>query len=246
MMRKKSVHVKLVLFIILIGVFLVSGCTSKVIRQEDRGSIVGTGKVIREKREVDSFNGVKPMLQANLYVTQGGTNSLEIEAYENLFDIIETSVSNGILNIKTTRRIDTSFPKGFLKKPINIYVSLDKITDLAIAGSGKLIGQTEINADDLRIANSGSGKIDLNVKVMQLSTTLSGSGTINLKGTATQHDLKLSGSGRIKAYDLTTEKTVALIAGSGSAYVNVSKELSSKVSGSGRIRYKGNPKIIDQ
>ncbi|GAJ23207.1 unnamed protein product, partial [marine sediment metagenome] len=28
---------------------LVSGCTSKVIRQEEGGSIAGTGKVIREK-----------------------------------------------------------------------------------------------------------------------------------------------------------------------------------------------------
>jgi len=217
-----------------------------VIRQEEGDSIVGSGKVIKEKRDVGSFNGVRPMLQANLYVTQDGTNSLEIEAYENLFDIIETSVVNGILNIKTTRHIDTSFPKGFFKKPINIYVSMDKITDLAMAGSGKLIGQTEINSDVLRLTNSGSGKVDLDVKAEQLSTTLSGSGTINLKGTVTQHNLKLSGSGRIKAYNLTTEKTTALIAGSGSAYVNASEELSSKVSGSGRIRYKGNPKIISQ
>lgn len=247
-MIKKSVNVKLVLFIILISVFLISGCTSKVIRQEEEegSSIVGTGKVIREKRDVGSFNGVKPMLQANLYVVQDGTNTLEIEAYENLFEIIETSVSNGILNIKTTRRIDTSFPKGFLKRSINIYVSMDKIAELAIAGSGKLIGRTEINSDVLRLVNSGSGKVDLNVKAEQLSTTLSGSGTINLKGTATEHDLKLSGSGRINAYNLTTEKTTALIAGSGSAYVNASKELSSKVSGSGKIRYKGNPKIISQ
>lgn len=246
-MIKKSVNLKLVLFIILISVFLISGCTSKVIRQEEGGdSIVGSGKVIREKRDVGSFHGVKPMLQANLYVTQDGTNTLEIEAYENLFEIIETSVSNGILNIKTTRRIDTSFPNGFLKKPINIYVSMDKITELAMAGSGKLIGRTEIKSDTLRLVNSGSGKIDLNVKATQLSTTLSGSGAINLKGTATGHDLKLSGSGRISAYNLTTEKTTALISGSGSANVNASKELSSKVSGSGSIRYKGNPKIIKQ
>lgn len=240
-MIKKSVNVKLVLFIILISVFLISGCTSNVIRQEDRGSIAGTGKVIREKRDVGSFNGVKSMLPANLYVVQDGTNTLEIETYENLFEIIETSVSNGILNIKATRSIRT-----FLKKSINIYVSMDKITELVIAGSGKLIGRTEINSDVLRLANSGSGKMDLNVKAVQLSTTLSGSGTINLKGTATEHDLKLSGSGRINAYNLTTEKTAALIAGSGSAYVNASKELSSKVSGSGRIRYKGKPKIISQ
>jgi hypothetical protein len=228
-MRKKSLNVKLVLFIIIIGVFLISGCTSKVIRQKEEGdSIVGTGKIIRETRDVDSFQGVRPMLQANLYVTQDGTNTLEIEAYENLFEVIETSISNGILNIGTTRPIDTSFPKGFLKKPINIYVSMDQITELAIAGSGKLIGKTGINSDNLRLVNSGSGKIDLDLKVSQLSTTLSGSGVINLKGTATQHNLKLSGSGRIKAYDLITEKTTALIAGSGS------------------IRYKGDPKIINK
>ena len=245
-MIKKSFKVKLMLSIILISVYLISGCTSKVIRQEEGDSIVGSGKVIREKRDVGSFHGVKPMLQANLYITQDGTNTLEIEAYENLFEIIETSVVNGILNIKTSRHIDTSFPKGFFKKPINIYVSMDKITDLAIAGSGKLIGQTEINSDVLRLTNSGSGKIDLNVKAGQLYTTLSGSGVINLKGTAIGHDLILSGSGRIKAYDLITMKTTALIAGSGSVDVNASEELSSKVSGSGRIRYKGDPKIISQ
>jgi hypothetical protein len=186
------------------------------------------------------------MLQANLYVTQDGTNTLEIEAYENLFDIIETSITNGILNIKTTRHIDTSFPKGFLKKPVNIYVSMDKITDLTMAGSGKLLGQTEISSDALNIVCSGSGKVDLNLKAIRLSTKLSGSGTINLKGTATEHDLILSGSGRIKAYDLITEKTKAIISGSGSANVNASKELSSRVSGSGKIRYKGDPKIISQ
>ena len=246
-MRKKLLNVKLVLFIILISVFLTSGCTSNVIRQkEEEDSIVGSGKVIREKIDVGSFQGVKPMLQANLYVTQDGTNILEIEAYENLFDIIETSITNGILNIKTTRHIDTSFPKGFFKKSVNIYVSMDKITDLTMAGSGKLLGQTEINSDALNIVCSGSGKVDLNLKAIRLSTKLSGSGTINLKGTATEHDLILSGSGRIKAYDLITEKTKAIISGSGSANVNASKELSSRVSGSGKIRYKGDPKIISQ
>jgi hypothetical protein len=246
-MRKKLLNVKLVLFIILIIVFLTSGCNSNVIRQkEEEDSIVGSGKVIREKIDVGSFQGVKPMLQANLYVTQDGTNTLEIEAYENLFDIIETSITNGILNIKTTRHIDTSFPKGFLKKPVNIYVSMDKITDLTMAGSGKLLGQTEISSDALNIVCSGSGKVDLNLKAIRLSTKLSGSGTINLKGTATEHDLILSGSGRLKAYDLITEKTKAIISGSGSANVNASKELSSRVSGSGKIRYKGDPKIISQ
>jgi len=241
-MINKSLDVKLMLFVILISVFLVSGC-SNVIRQEEEGSIAGTGKVIREKIDVGSFNGVKLMLPANLYVTQDGTNSLEIEAYENLFEIIETSLSNGILNIKIkgTWRIRT-----FLKKSINIYVSMNKITELVLSGSGKLIGRTEINSDSLRLTNSGSGKVDLNLKAEQLSTIMSGSETINLKGTATGHDLKLSGSGRINAYTLTTEKTIALIAGSGSAYVSASKELNSKVSGSGKIRYKGNPKIISQ
>ena len=123
---------------------------------------------------------------------------------------------------------------------------MDKITELTMSGSGKLIGKTEINSDALHIVCSGSGKVDLNLKVARLSTKLSGSGTINLKGTATEHDLILSGSGRIKAYDLITEKTTALIAGSGSANVNTSEELDSKVSGSGSIRYKGDPKIINQ
>ena len=88
-MIKKSLNVKLVLFIILISVFLTSGCNSNVIRQKEEGdSVVGSGKVIRAKIDVGSFQGVKPMLQANLYVTQDGTINLEIEPYENIFVVI--------------------------------------------------------------------------------------------------------------------------------------------------------------
>lgn len=47
------------------------------------------------------------------------------------------------------------------------------------------------------------------------------------------------------AADLVTEKCEVRISGSGDVEVNVQEELTSKISGSGDIRYKGEPKRVN-
>ena len=55
----------------------------------------------------------------------------------------------------------------------------------------------------------------------------------------------VSGSGDVEAYDLKTEKAELKIAGSGSIGISVEKEIVARVSGSGDIKYKGQPRIED-
>jgi hypothetical protein len=232
--------------LVLVVVVLLSGCTqdsANIIRETRDECVTGSGKAIKEPREVDPFTVVKMMgPHANLYVTQDGTNTVRVEAQENILDIIDTSVSDGVLTITSDACVNTPF----LGRGINIYVTMDDVDGLELYGSGKITGETEITSDELDLGLFGSGKVELDLNVTNLTTTLPGSGTFNLKGTAIEHDTSLIGSGKVNAYGLFTKKTSVLISGSGTAYVYVSEELRPEITGSGRINYKGSPNVINQ
>ena len=52
------------------------------------GGIKGNGNVVKETREVSSFDGIKVGGAFNVYLSQSGTESLTIEADENLLPVI--------------------------------------------------------------------------------------------------------------------------------------------------------------
>lgn len=197
-----------------------------------------SGDVTRETRNVGSFSGVILAGPAKLYVTQGGINSLGVEAQENVLDIIETSVNGGVLTVGFSKCITT-----FLASPVNVYVSMEDVKSLSVRSSGDIIGQTKITSDDLVLSVISSGNIDLDVDTEQVSTTISSSGNVNLKGDATTHDITISSSGNVNAYDLATEKAIVRTMSSGSSYISVSDQLDITILSSGSVFYKGSPSI---
>jgi len=53
---------------------------------------IGSGNVIRQERKVSSFNGIEVSGVFHVDLTQGTTNSVIVEADDNLMDIIRTEV----------------------------------------------------------------------------------------------------------------------------------------------------------
>ena len=74
---------------------------------------------------------------------------------------------------------------------------------------------------------------------------MSGSGDMDLSGKTNDLDVQVSGSGDIKAYDLDAEFVTAQVSGSADIKVTANQMLKARVSGSGDISYKGNPKKIE-
>jgi hypothetical protein len=71
----------------------------------------------------------------------------------------------------------------------------------------------------------------------------SGSSDVDVAGTAKRQFLSISGSSKINAFDLKSEESKVNISGSGNVNINVTQSLEARVSGSGDIRYRGNPDI---
>jgi hypothetical protein len=199
----------------------------------------GIAQTYSEPRNVDAFKAVVTGGSQDLYVKQGSTQSVRIEGDEDDVKDIETEVRNGILYIKFKDRWHRSHDR------VTVYVTMKEINGLKLAGSGNIIGETPINTDELELGISGSGNIKLDVTAKEINSGISGSGNIRLSGTTTDHNFKISGSGDVNTLDLKAENCAIQISGAGDAKVYVSKKLDVKVSGSGSIRYAGDPDKVN-
>jgi hypothetical protein len=138
-----------------------------------------------------------------------------------------------------------------------------KALKLSVSGSGSLkvetdAGDTEANVSgsgDMTVRGnfasfssdiSGSGKIEMNATVSGAAAfEISGSGKAVATGKAPRVEVDISGSGRVLAADLEASKCQVRISGSGSVEIHVKDELDAKISGSGSVRYLGNPAHVN-
>jgi hypothetical protein len=193
----------------------------------------GQGK---EERDVSSFTGVSLGISGDLYITQGSPQKVVVQA-ENNMDEIETVVKDGVLRIKTDNW--NSKIKG-----AKIWVTMPEVESLNVSGSGDIVAETPINADELELKVSGSGTIDISeLKGDEIGAAISGSGDIKLAGSADEMELRISGSGSVYADGLKLSECGIKISGSGSCKIDVTGELDASISGSGRVTYYGNPQI---
>ena len=202
--------------------------------------VKGNGKSINKTRNVGSFDGVAVAGSFDVFLVSGNEGKLDITVEENLEQYLVTEVKDGELKIKWKNGVNIR-----TSSKTTVTVHFKNISSLAMAGSGDIVGKDRIKSNSLDVAVAGSGDIKADIAVSQLETAISGSGDIELSGTATEFEAAVSGSGDVDAYDLKVEKADLRISGSGSMGVNVEKEITARVSGSGKIKYKGQPRIED-
>jgi hypothetical protein len=193
----------------------------------------GQGK---EERDLSSFTGISLGISGDLYLTQGSPQKVIIQAENNL-DKIETVVRDGVLQIKTDNW--SSKIKG-----VKIWITMPEVETLNVSGSGNLLAETSIDADELELKVSGSGKIKIpELKGDEIEAAISGSGDMILAGSADEMEIRVSGSGSVYAERLKVNECGIKISGSGSCRIDVTGELDASISGSGRVTYYGNPQV---
>ena len=208
-------------------------------------TIKGNGEVKKETREVSSFTSLASQGSMNVQISYGNSNSVTVEADENLLPYIETKVEDGRLMIRSKKNVNLKS-----KSKMNVYVSMTKINSLKLSGSGNISGDGAFTNDSKTdMAVSGSGNLTLTFdKFKDLDLAIAGSGNIDLKGNATNSiSAQISGSGNIDCSNINSNDVDAKISGSGNVKVYASNSIDAKISGSGNVFYKGNaPKITSK
>ncbi len=227
-MRRKKYLLVAVIAVFFIGfVNLLTSCDA-IVR--------GNGDVITEDRSVSSFDAIRVSGSFEIFLEQGTSESLRIEADENLMDIIKTEVRSGILTIYTQGNIIHA-------ESMKVYITFVNIDDIDISGAVELTGKGMLSFSDIDIEASGAAEIDLNLQADDLEIDLSGSTEVDLAGKASKMSLEVSGAAELFAEDFELERCDISISGAGSAIVNVRDELDVDISGAASVRYKGQPRV---
>jgi hypothetical protein len=209
-------------------------------QRSSSNKIKGNGKVITEKRTTPEYDGINVSGFFDVVLISGTEGAIAIKGEENLLPYIKVEVEGNILKIYTEKNIHFNTMKSVV-----LTVPFEKISSVSLSGSGDVTSKSTIVSPTFKAKLSGSGDLTLDVKTTDFETNLSGSGDVVLTGSSDNFVSKTSGSGDVDAVNLTTKNANLTISGSGDMKANCSESLFARVSGSGDITYKGNPKTKD-
>ena len=173
-----------------------------------------------EDRHLSGFNAVSVAGSFDVYITQGSSESVKVDAPSEIIDRIVTEVEGGVLKIYTKNNTKFNWNWGDHKKMI-IYV-----------------------APSLKLKLTGSGDLNGKVDVKSLESTISGSGDITVSGHADSSSVSVVGSGDFTGQNLVTTNTTVKVAGSGDARINAADKIEASVVGSGDVHYTGTAKNV--
>lgn len=220
---------RFVLMAVLIFVLVLVAC---------QGSTRGSGNVITEERAVSGFDKVALSGVGTVQIIQGDTESLTIEAEDNIMPLITSEVVNDTLILSQEENAPIN-----PTKPINYTVSMIDIASLTSAGSGGFDAAT-INTGILALDLSGSGQINITtLDADSLTVKISGSGGVRVSGQVNDQQVDIAGSGEYGAADLDSNIVDITINGSGKAVVRVNDTLDANISGSALVSYYGDPVV---
>lgn len=188
-------------------------------KHRGHGSIRGSGDVITQARDLEPFDGIRVESVANVHIKIGDKQSVEIEAEDNIIDLIDLRVRRGRLTIsmEDDHNIDTD-------EGIHINITIPKLRDLEVQGVGN-IDAFDLDEKELTIDVGGVGNIELEGKVDRL-------------------DLDVEGVGNVDLRDLVAQDARVRHTGVGHVRVHAENDLDVRVSGVGSVRYYGSPKNI--
>jgi hypothetical protein len=198
--------------------------------------IDGNGKIVKETRKVEAFDGIKIGGAFKVFISQGSTESLLVEADENLMSIIETEVRGGKLVVNTKENIHRS-------KKLDLYITVKTLESIDISGAVELKSEGKLELGNLSFEGSGASEIEMNFTADHVDGNFSGASEIDLAGSANSCRLDMSGASELDAEDFIVKEFDLELSGAGDAEIHVTDKLKARASGAANIRYLGDPKV---
>jgi len=201
--------------------------------------VQGSGKIVRQARDVAHFDGVALSLQGNVEIRSGSAREgVTVEADDNLLPLIETVVEDGTLKIRAKK--DANLRSRNLK----FVVQARDVDRLSLGGAGNIEADV-VRGGRVKLDVGGSGAIKVRrLEGESVSVALGGSGDLKVQdGTARSMSISIGGSGTVDLGHVRTDSATVTVAGSGDATLWVRERLGLTVAGSGDVNYYGDPQI---
>jgi hypothetical protein len=208
------------------------------------GAVAGSGVVRSESREVADFNAISIDYPAEVTIRQGSSESLEIEAEDNLLPQLIAEIRNGTLHLENSEQ--NWRERVHPNEPVLISITVVDLNRIQFPTAGKMLIEG-LETDSLTVSVSGAGDVTLTDLVAgDFDVSLSGAGNIAADGESESLKLQISGLGNFNGGELQSQDAGIQISGAGSATVWVEDTLDASISGAGSIDYYGDPNVNER
>ena len=236
-MKKKSVFL---IPTLILSIFILSACQILPWFGARRGS----GNLVTETRQVSGFEAIRLDGAGRLHITQGTTESLEIEAEDNLINLLTSEVEDNtlVLGYDESGWRRTIIPT----RTINYTLTVTDLSSLVLNGAGDIRIQS-LQTDTLLIEINGAGNTVIeDLEAENLRVILAGTGSINISGIASDQVINIDGAGNYQGADLQTQSTSININGLGNGTIWATDTLQVSIAGGGNVSYYGSPQVTQE
>lgn len=197
----------------------------------------GNGNVTTEERAInEDFNAVKGSSGLDVIITKGDQNKILVEADENLHEIIETEVENGMLKIGVEGNI------GNYKKK-TVYVTYTSINTVEASSGADVVADSILEVENLTLDSSSGASITAEVFSKSLYAEASSGADLKITGKSSSLKAKASSGADIDARELLVLNCNADVSSGADIKINVKDRLEVEATSGGDIHYYGSPTI---
>ena len=210
--------------------------TALFAQDKERQTIEGNGNLVTRDVAVSSFNELKASGIYELRLSQGNTESVRIEADENLQELFQVRNEGSKLVIDMKKLENTNLKT---KNKMRVYVTFKSLKDMELSTVGNVKSDEELSFEDLNLKNKSVGNVDLKFTARKVDLRNSSVGNVTLSGKAENAVVRNNSVGSLAAGDFVVQTMNIDNSGIGSAEVNATKELKVKDNMMSKVKNKG-------
>ena len=191
----------------------------------------------KETRAVSGFTGIDASSVFNITVSKGNTESLIIEADNEVMQYVRSEVRNGVLRLYLEKDAEKKVKNI---KTLNASVVMKNLEKVSLSGVSKLTANDLFTPDSFNSDCSGVSNMTINVNTGQLKIDVSGASKIQVNANVTG-DVWFDASGTSKLQGKLNANDVTLDS-SGASSVDLTgsaKDIKIDTSGTSKIKAEG-------
>jgi len=198
----------------------------------------GNGNVQSEDRTINgSFNAIKASHGLDVYLTQDNTESVRVQADENLLDIISVEVEDNVLKIYAKENIGYAAAK-------KVMVHFKDVSKITSTSGSDVYSTNVIRAENLELRTTSGSDMELEVHTNSLDCQSTSGSDLRLSGKTNNLFAEATSGADIKAGKLVAQSSNVKATSGADITVNTTYELNAKANSGGDITYLGSPEKI--
>ena len=227
----------IVLAVAFVGLFFTS-CDKETISP----TVTPSSNITTVEKDITGFSKLAAANEFEVFITFSYTEeSVEVEANENLHDLIIIEKSGETLELKM--KPNTTINGN---ETIKVHIVTQEINDFSLAGEVNVKMENELISNDLAIDLAGESKIIGPLDVNDLTVRMASEAELNVSGQAKNVELKIAGDAKVKDYDFVCQKLDAELAGESEVFLTVMETINVSAAGESVLHFKGTGEITSQ